>query len=168
MEKLNLSAPWITFAHEITALFEKDPEIKVIYDNDEAIVKLYVENAEKAEALQALLPESRSFGNVTVKIVVIPANALDERPTSLFLKAFEGNPVLSYVKDVECPLGKFNYVVFRNEVVQFFNDQLDDVNGNKSTLYQDIAKDVFEEKNTAVFFCTVTPENLAVPLGEWP
>jgi len=46
-----------------------------------------------------------------------------------------------------------DYVVFRNEVVQFFNDEMGDPNGLKSTLYQDIAKDVFADKD-GIFFCT--------------
>jgi hypothetical protein len=57
--------------------------------------------------------------------------------------------------------------VFEKKVVQFFNDQLDDINGNKSTLYQDIAKDVFE-KHEGVYFCTAADGKLSKPLGEWP
>ena len=62
------------------------------------------------------------------------------------------------------------YVVFVNEVVQYFNDDLGDVYGQCSTLYQEIAKDVFGETE-GVFFCTDVEEPvyaLGKPLGEWP
>jgi hypothetical protein len=45
------------------------------------------------------------------------------------------------------------YVAFKKEVVQFYADNLRDPNGFKSTLYQDIAEDVFGEKNN-VCYCT--------------
>jgi hypothetical protein len=41
--RTNLSAPWITMYHEIEALFKKDPDIKVVYDEENVVVKLYVE-----------------------------------------------------------------------------------------------------------------------------
>ena len=44
------------------------------------------------------------------------------------------------------------YVVLKKEVVQFFNDNLNDIHGLETTLYQTIAKDVFD--GTGVFFCT--------------
>ena len=47
-------------------------------------------------------------------------------------------------------------------------NNLGDINGNRSTLYQDLGKDVFGE-DTGLFYCTeaVTKE-LIKPLGEWP
>lgn len=153
MQKVNLSSPWLTFVHEIYALFGEDPEIKIVFDNEECEVKLYIDNYKKAEALMQLLPTEKQFGNVTLKITVIPANPLDDSAVSLFCRAFEGNPVLSCVKTVESVMGSFNYAVFKNEVVQFYNDQLDDPHGNKSTLYQVIAKDVFGPQD-GIFYCT--------------
>lgn len=165
--KLKLSSPWVTFVHELEALFKEDPEVRVMYDEELCEVKLYVENAIKADALTQLLPEKKYFGNVELNITVVPSNDA-ETPVDLICRAFDGNPVLSHVRTVDSIIGSFNYVVFRNEVVQFFNDQLDDVCGNKSTLYQEIAKDVFGTKD-GLFFCTDTPGGLTdSPLGEWP
>ena len=94
-------------------------------------------------------------------------------PADLFKAAFEGNPALSYIHTVEGPFA-FNatYIVFKNKVVQFFNDSLDDVNGMKSTLYQEIAKEIFGD-NVGIYFCTDAPEielenSVGKPLGEWP
>lgn len=152
---LNLAAPWVEFYQEIKALFGADPAIKIDYDDDERVISLRVEGEEKAEALEALLPKEKAFGNVTVEVRVIPANALKSPRLSLFQKAFEGNPAFSYVKDVDASAITFgaSYVVFKKEVVQFYVDNLSDMNGLRSTLYQDIAKDVFGD-NAGVFFST--------------
>ena len=115
---------------------------------------LFVDGAEKADALTQLLPTEKSFGSVTVKIKVIPANRLGDQKAQLFQKAFEGNPALSHIDTITDVFSTpINYVVFRKEVVQFFVDDLGAMGGFRSTLYQDIAKHVFGEI-PGVFFCT--------------
>ena len=154
MEKVNLSSPWVTFIHEIQMLFGQDPDISIVADIEEPEIKLYVDNIQKADALNKLLPDHKDFGNVTLKISVVPSNiATDDSPVAIIRKAFDGNPVLSFATTVDAKIGSFSYAVFKNEVVQFFNDQLDDLHGNKSMLYQDIAKDVFGNVS-GVFYCT--------------
>lgn len=165
--KLNLSPPWITYYHEIDAMFKEDPEVKVYYDDEACEVKLYVDNTDKAYALTILLPPEKEFGNVTLKITVVPANVPAEKGVDLIEKAFKGNPVLSYLKYGCGPFGDINYAVFKNRVVQFFNDDISDAHGVKSTLYQDIAKDIFGLVD-GVFFCTDVMEGVGKPLGEWP
>lgn len=165
---MKLSAPWYFYYRELKVLFGEDPEVKVVLDEGEMEVKLYVSNDRKADALQQLLPAKKDFGNVTLKVTVVPANDGQTGMTKLFEDAFLGNPVLSDLVHLDTPMGSFDYAIFRKEVVQFFNDDLSDINGNCSTLYQDIARDVFDE-DTGVFFCTeVTDRNLIKPLGEWP
>lgn len=154
MEKLNLSSPWVNFYREIEALFSEDPEIKVAFDEQENVISLYVDNEEKAEALTQLLPSARTYGNVTVSVRVVPANQLAENRLALFQAAFKGNPAFSFAKTVEGDLGlKISFVVFAPKVVQYYQDNLQDINGFRSTLYQEIAADVFEEED-GVFFCT--------------
>ena len=160
MSNLKLSAPWVVYYREIEALFGADPEITITIDEENYSVKLYVNNDEKAEALDKLLPAERTYGNVTVRTAVIPGNPLLEKKTSLFQTAFEGNPVFAFTKTNEgvftIPL---SYVVFKNRVVQFFADNLQDVNGNITTLYETIAKDVFGE-TPGICFCTDTEEKV--------
>lgn len=68
--------------------------------------------------------------------------------------AFKGNPVCSQIKSMTDFTGnEINYVAFKSEVAQFFNDDISDLNGNKSMLYKDIAEDVFKE-HEGIFFCT--------------
>ena len=170
MENTKLSPPWITFVNEIKALFADDMEVKVMYDDNNYIVKLFVDNADKADALTKLMPEQKVFGNITIHIEVIPSNTDDLTKEQLFDKAFRGNPAMDMCVAVDTPFGDITYVVFKKKVVQFYNDQLDDINGNKSMLFQDIARDIFntEESDGHVFFCTNAEGKLSKPLGEWP
>ena len=164
---VKLSPPWITFVHEVQALFGDDPEIKISYDDNGYKLKLFVDNSDKATALAKLLPEKKEFGNVVLSIEIIPANQNDIPIDQVFQKAFSGNPVLSMATSYDTPFGNISYAVFQKKVVQFFNDQMDDINGNKSMLYQGIAKDVFGMDH-GIFYCTEASENLTKPLGEWP
>ena len=153
---LKLSSPWMTFYKEINELFKEDPEIKIVYDEDAVEIKLYVDNDEKASALSQILPSEKVFGNVVLRINVIPSNNLNSHKLDLFRKAFEGNKALSYIWSAEETGGyvpPMSYVVFKNKVVQFFNDDLRDPHGLCSTLYQNIAEDIFPNIQ-GIYFCT--------------
>ncbi len=165
-ENLNLQAPWVLYARKLKALFDKDPDIKVEYNHEDTEVKLYVEDADKANALSKILPECVEFGNIILLITVIPANVSDDYAT-LFQKAFQGNPAVAEIKENETVMeDKATYVLFEPEVVQFFSDDIGDYHGISSTLYQEIAKEIFED--IPVHFCTGLNPALSHPLGEWP
>lgn len=166
MAKLNLSPPWVIIYHEMEAFFEDDQDILVVFDEESTKINIYVNDAEKANALTELLPVERNCGAVTLSINVIPANSIEETAlklkarasnvpiAELYSNALAGNP---HVKEIITINGIFNnpmtYVVFKKEVIQYFNDSLGDINGVCSTLCQDIANDIFAEK-TGVYFCT--------------
>jgi len=176
MAKVNLSAPWTTCYRQFQAFFKYDPEVKVMYNSNGPELKLLVEDPVKADALTQLLEPSRTFGNVTLKITVVPANkAADEvlpelaSDIALVTAALNKNPIVSQIKDISSAYisNPWCYVAFKKEVVQFFNDNLSDMNGLTSTLYQDIANEIFP-RHAGVFFCTATGNGLGAPLGEWP
>ena len=150
---LKLCSPWVNYYREIEALFGADKDVKIVFDEENYILKLFVTGVEKAEALARLLPAEREFGSVTVKTEVIPANPMGDSIQNVYKAAFKDNPALVNFETVETPFGTMNYAVFRNVVVQYPNDDIGDINGLRSTLYQDIAKDVFNNKDR-VFFCT--------------
>ena len=154
-QQLNLYAPWVIYYRELEALFGADPAISITYDNDNRIVKLFVTGEEKAEALSQLLPTEKAFGNVTLKIMVIPANALKAADEfSLFQKAFEGNPAVAYTQSIPgLYTNILNFIVFKPEVVQYHDDSMGDINCLCTTLHQDIAKRIFGERS-GIFFCT--------------
>ena len=168
-EKLKVASPWITFARRVYKLFETDPEVRVEWNENDMELKLYVESQEKADALSQILPAERSFGNVKVAITIVPANVLKSNPLDIFATAFKGNPAVSFIKKVDGMGFSAGYVVFAPQVVQYYNDNLGDVHGIESTLFQEIADEVFENRD-GVFFCTDIEDQtfLGRPLGEWP
>lgn len=153
MAEVAISSPWVTFAREVYKLFEKDPEVVVDYDNDGPTLKILVANNTKAEALAELIPTEKRFGNVTLGISVIPDNE-DEAEVELFRRAFAGNPAVTDIQTVTDMFGnEKSFVVFEPVVVQFPNDNVADLHGVTSTLFQDIALGLFEG-DAGVSFCT--------------
>ena len=162
-EKRKLSSPWVRFYKEIEALFGKDPDIRIETDEtvncleeETYVIRMYVAAPEKAEALTQLLPAEKKFGSVEVKLQVIPANAQYTMKLQLFQDALRGNPVFAYTAasgDAGCDVFDIGYVAFKPEVVQYFVDDLGSLGGLCTTLYQEIAKDVFEDV-PGIYFCT--------------
>ena len=93
------------------------------------------------------------FGNVILNIAVVPANGKLEIPLSKIARAFRGNPALVSVDTYETMIGSVMFATFQKKVVQFYNDNMADPYGMKSTLYEDIARDVFGD-SARMFFCT--------------
>lgn len=151
---MKLSPPWITYLKKIECLFKDDPEISTEYDEDKYSLKLYVSNEEKAEALSKLLPMTKEFGNVTMTITVVPPNKTGVNYLELFRKAFQNNPAVTDITSIEMPFSApTNFVIFKKEVVQFFNDDISDAHGVCSTLNENIAREVFGTTDN-VYFCT--------------
>jgi hypothetical protein len=162
MANLKLSSPWMIWYKKLNEFFKYDKDVTILFDQENYLIKMFVADGEKWNALRKLLPENVQMGNVDLKIEVVPPNHLDGANNEIgnvYEAAFKNNPVLSYVKKVDnvgiFPLG-ITYVVFENKVVQFFSDDISDINGFTSTLYQDIAKDIFGQPDN-VFYCTNIP-----------
>ena len=157
MAILTKSSPWVTYYKEVDALFKKDKEVLVVFDEENIELKIYVNNQEKASAIQYLIPNEKNFGNVILKIKVIPSNGKqlrDVRTTNIVdiaSDAFRGNNAVFAVTDVRAVFDLV-YVIFRKEVVQYFDDNIGDINGNCSTLYEVIARDVFND--VGIKYCT--------------
>lgn len=153
-KRVNLVTPWGEYFNKLEAFFKEDDDVRVEYDNEATVIKIYVEGDAKADALSKLLPTSKKFGNVEVKINVIPANPLDTSRISLFRRALEGNKAVADIETVSgVSSNDFSFVIFKPEVVQYYNDDLSDFNGICSTLYQDLAKELFGETE-GCYFCT--------------
>ena len=158
IKNVALVSPWVEYYRKINTLFREDPDVNVIYNEEKNEVKIYTNGAEKAEALSQLLPAEKVFGNITLYINIVPdnyvGNTKDCSIEELYKKAFKGNKGFSFIKTISGVMGfSATYVVFKNKVVRYFNDDLGDIYGCRSTLYQELAKEVFEETE-GVFFCT--------------
>ena len=161
MSNMKMSAPWYGYYRQIKELFDADPEITVIFDEENIVLRLYVDSQEKVDALEYLLPAEKEFGNIVMPIIIVPANQ-DKKLGKIdyFKKVFKGNPNLSYIYEVPIDVTQTNplsYIVFENKVCQYYNDNLADPHGNVSTLLECIAREVFTE-NEGVCFCTDVPK----------
>ena len=169
MAKLKLVAPWNEYYNKMNAFFAEDPEVTILYDEDEKHIKVLVDNPRKAEALTDLLVSVKDYGGVKLMIEVVPANVISDEVKRCFKiarneenyyteyeSALVGNRAFAYTYTVLNVMG-FNavFVVFQKKVIQYYNDNLGDLNGMKSTLAEEIARDIFEVRN-GVFFCTDT------------
>ncbi len=84
---------------------------------------------------------------------MVPCN--DETLASTVRKAFAGNDAVARIIDGSGSAVPFYddriFVLFRPEVVQFFNDNLTDFYGNENTLYHLIAREVFDAGPSVAF-----------------
>lgn len=157
MAILTKSAPWVTYYREVNELFKKDNEVLVVFDEENIELKIYVDNQEKASAIRYLMPNEKEFGNVILKINVVPSNGKqlrDVRTTNIAdiaSDAFRCNRAVYAVTDVRAVFDLV-YVIFHKEVVQYFDDNIGDIYGNCSTLYEVIARDVFND--IGIKYCT--------------
>jgi len=156
--EMNVYAPWIIFYRQIEAMFSEDPEVVVTYDDETKTITLRVEDLKKAEALSKLLPSHRVFGNVEVTVTVVPANKEPIDKSKYLEAAFRGNGAFSHITTIQDipPMHLPNpvtYCVFKKEVVQYDADDMSSESGRISTLYQDIAKELFGNIG-GVYFCT--------------
>lgn len=175
--RLKILPPWSITIRKIEALFDGDPQIacNVDFASTSPSIVLSCNNGDKVTALLKILPDEIAFGNVKLKVAVdgIPSNRAFANKKELFETAFAGNPAFAYaVSPADDGYSWFSmvYVVFKNYVVQFFADNLNDCHGVISTLYQDIAEEILTgEGAQGVYFNTdVERGALGKPLGEWP
>ena len=149
MPKLDIASPWVTYAERLNAFFKNDSDVRVELVNNDGNYKvnIYVENAVKAEALTKILVPEVDFGLVTLYINVIPAND-ETSQENLFRQALAGNEAVAAIETVNViGGGQASYILFKPHVVQYFH-------GITSTLYQDIAKEIFNLDAPGIFFCT--------------
>lgn len=168
MLHLTLEAPWETFGKMVRTLFEKDPEIIVDElvegDHEECdyVLNIDVKNHAKFVALDRVVPQYKVYDNVVLKIMLYDLENNSAYPgIELYETIFKGNPILEDVKALVDPAGvAHGYVRFKPEVVQFFDDNLADYSGNWSGLAEDIAREVFENDSTGMYFCTAAKDKI--------
>lgn len=163
MKNLKLEAPWYSFQKKVKALFEQDPDFKVgeiIEPNDGKLnyaFDIEVRNHQKFLALDRVLPKVKTFGNITVGIILYDEEntGAKESVAELYRTIFEGNPLVKDIREAVDQTGTpHGFVRFRPQVVQFFDDNIADFNGNWTGLAQDIATEVFASECRGIHFCT--------------
>lgn len=162
-KKLNMEAPWYSYQKKIAALFEHDRDIIVGPVEMNKATETYemgieVRNHQKFIALDTLLRKEVSFGNVKLVITLYDEeNATNSVNTMmLYNTLFSDNPLVrDIIVNKDFTNTDHEFIRFEPEVIQFFNDDISDYNGNWSGLAQDIAKEIFySPSESRIHFCT--------------
>ena len=158
--EVKLSAPWHIFAEKMKKLFEGDKDITVTYTDDNIhMINVLVDSQDKYEALVKLLPTMKEFGNVKVLIDVVPSNKTKTR-RELFETLLKDNPVFSCIFTTKTPDDtEIDYVMFKPKIASYYADNLQNPWGYNSELYENIAREVFEDTE-GVMFTTDLKEGL--------
>ena len=177
MAIVKIAAPWVEYYEQVNALFAPDPNVHVVYEEETKTVKVYAENNDTAAALAELLPEEKTFGNVTLKVVVVPPNS-DIIETAnmdfewLIKHAFLSNPLFSRCLTAEMGFGLvITYALFHADIVQYYNDSLNEFMGYKTTTCAELAKTVLDRLTDAFVFISSeveTNEHLNTAEPSWP
>ncbi len=174
MARINLVSPWDEYYNKMMAFFKEDSDVTVLYDgqeDDTKYIKVLVDHPEKATALEMLLNKEKDFGGIKLIVTVVPADdipkdiardmrlwAENAKYYGLYRSALIGNANFATVQEIKGMLGfDATFVVFKKKVIQYYDDNIGDLNGMKSTLAEDIARDIFTTCN-GVFFNTDTRE----------
>jgi len=162
---VKLSPPWYGWANEVKAIFADDADISVgeLEESDGAgvyVLSIDAKTESKANALKIMLPIVKNFGNINVDIEITlngtPLDFIGERTSipdtiNWINKLFEGTEVEGQCYEMFG--GYIGFVVCPATIVQFYNDNITDINGNATMLFADAAKDVIDVP-TGVNFCT--------------
>lgn len=147
-DQVGLAPPWVIYAGRLEALFAQDNSVSVEYDNDSRKVIVRVEGAAKAEAIEALLPQSLAYGNVILEIEVVPAN--DASEANLYRAAFAGNPALVDVAEGFGPAGDVAYALFAPEAVQLREDDISEFGGLTTLTVAALAESVLKPGDVCI------------------
>ena len=154
MDNVKLSPPWYEYVNKIKALFDADEDIIVSFNEAAVELILRVDNTDKFEALSHLLPAEKDFGGQKLKITMVPANDAAKDNRQYLKDLFKGNPNVTRIEDVTGPItNSMTFIEFERDVIQYYNDNVADLHGNRTTVLEEIAREVFTDRD-GVFFCT--------------
>lgn len=153
--ELDLSAPWYVFHTQVFKLFEQDAEVIVDEELEETetgfTFGIYSKNAKKIQAIKKLIGSKVVFGNVAVEIDY--GENEDEDIAEIWKDAFSGNPLFCGIVSADMPFyGSCDYAIFKRDIIDFYGDDISDVNGNLHYIVADLVKEVVNSKG--IFICT--------------
>ena len=160
---VGLQSPWVTLRNKLDAFFREDQYVTVEQIPEDSgaekdINIIVAGDKEKANALSVLLVDCIHMGNIIVNVVVsnddgTPIDFMDDTDVELIKKALSGNPEFDDIKEIVDPMHMTHtYVLFRPNVIQFWNDDISDYYGNWNGLMEDIAREIFDVDG--INFCT--------------
>jgi hypothetical protein len=171
-QTLGLQSPWYTLYNKIVSMFGGDEELTIsnitettkAAENAKATYTITISsaNAVKLQAIEKILKHEFPMGNIVVKIAFVYEESKNSDITAAdFKNAFTGNPIMSNIKTIETPWkSEMTFVLFKREVIQFYNDDITDLYGNFNGLAEDIARELFNDVTEVISYCTdIIPAN---------
>lgn len=141
-DKVGLGTPWACYVARLEALFAQDPDVRVDYDGGTEVT-VRVDGTDKAEALTALLPGRKEYGNVVLDIHVVPANR-EMAEEDMYIRAFAGNPAFVDVETGYGPAHDVSYALFDPRAVQVQEDDISEFKGFTTLTYAQLAESVLD------------------------
>lgn len=162
---VSLQSPWVEHWWLVKTMFKNDDDIKIedieYLDDGKYEANIIVKDENKAAALNDVLCKVNEFGNVTLTFNIF-ANMNKQGDSNGVVelddyKKLFNEKIADQFIELQDIFGNYHYfVVFKREVVSFYNDDLTDPWGMWNGLYQNIAEKIFVSSN--VMFSTA-PED---------
>lgn len=159
-QNVKLSPPWDGHMSMLASFFAGDGRVKVGYCDDTRTGTIEVLDSRMYDALSQVLRTSIRFGNVTLKLNLVPKFEPKVCPKMTDLEALKvvlaQNPAFSKVKVQKAAAGAFVFVLFKPVVLQWYNDNL----GNPwklTTSTHELQADRVFKRGLGVSFTTEPP-----------
>lgn len=166
-KNVKLSPPWTTIEKFLAQMFEGDDDITIypMIRKEDGSREIVIESnyADKICALSELLNNEYDFGNVKLKITYRVTNKYCfTKNTDLYgtvIDALASTPRVEDIKKIRNFVeDEFIVIEFAKEVIQFFNDDLQDYYGNWNGTLVDVAKKIFKSNDKILFTIAETKE----------
>lgn len=159
---LKIEAPWYRFYKILVSLFANDASINIKcsdVSNEIFAINFTSVDTRKLAAIRKVIGEERQMGNTRVLITYSD----EASPLSLdeFVAAFKDTGYLVDAKTAETPTGDpIFFPIMKKDIIQFYNDNLNDYYGNLSLTVTDAVKEVMDADNVPANFFVSTDSNI--------
>ena len=147
--KLQSNRPDVGLANRIIAIFKDDPEVKSEFNIARggkcSKLILNVNNSKKASAIRKLLLPVYNQETFDISLPLeVEVKDASEMCGDVIIDAFSGNPHFKEYIEIPDPFTgeEFHVCIFKNEVIQFENDNAASLHGFEFRLMQDLCKEV--------------------------
>lgn len=148
---VKLSPPWDGYMSMLASFFKGDNRIRV-GECAKGVGTIEVFDTKMYVALGQVLRTKLRFGNVKLEIRLVPANgiktAMKGEMTDLAALKYvlSKNPAFAKIISRKTAMGNFVYVLFKPEVLLWYNDNLASPYKQSATVYEQAALTVFVDR----------------------
>lgn len=149
-EKVRLSPPWDGHMSKLASFFKGDDRVRVGTCGMGYVANIEVFDTKMYSALEQVLNKRIRFGNVVLKINLVPANGVKafkgEMTDLAALKVvLKDNPAFAKIVSRKTELGNNVFVLFKPVVLMWYNDNLASPYKQSTSVYELEAQIVFKD-----------------------